>query len=175
MTSDNKCSGNKKGSTGLVSYELHDRSTHDYTHVSSFMNNKNVFNKTKDDNESRSLIKRVGEPLPEMTGVCESTTRRAFFYPQRPIDLFKIDEVHESPNICSESFRPPSIPCFSAWGDIKTQVPDNLLGDTRDEDTFFCNTSGDRFHNGRQKLPLYTKQPRVSAYDQLLDQFSCKQ
>jgi hypothetical protein len=174
---DKKCPVIKKHkSNGWSGYELHDISTRGYTTIPTFMSTKDVFKRDRETDERiHSQIHRLGEPLPDMTDVCGKSTSRPFFYPSHPRELFRSTvDTSKKQTICDDdSFRLPDGMCYPAWGNIQTTIPDNIIGDTRTPDTFFCDTSGERFHNNRQKLPLYAKQSRVSAYDQLIDQFSC--
>jgi hypothetical protein len=138
--------------------------------VVDFMDNRNVF-KTVTGGE-HTCNRKWTEPLPEMTEVCD-TKNNTFFYPDHPDKLFK-NVNKQVPNMYDMSMEKKIPHYFNAYGNTNTDIPKAVLGNTKSEAAFFCDTSGDRFHNKHQKMPLHTKQFRISAYDQSIDQFSCK-
>lgn len=160
-------------------YELHNRTTPGHSSISDSVSYKNVFGPDPAEIDIRTQIRRLGGPLPDMTNVCKSSIQ-PFFYPRHPTDLFKKTDYVPQTDLgmaCGTGNHSGMVPhellCYSAWGTKQTMIPKQVLGNTCNDETFFNNTSGERFRNKHQALPLYTKQSRISSYDQSLDRFSC--
>lgn len=162
----------KNTSNALGGYELHNRTTPGMSRVSDSVSYKNVFGPDPTEPDIRLQIRRLGGPLPDMTNACNSSSIQPFFYPHNPTDLFKNIDYVSKKNMHSYVV-PQEVLYYSTWGVKHKTTRNKVLGDTHNDKTFFNNTSGERFHNNRQALPLYTKQHRISSYDQSLDQFSC--